>query len=153
RLSSSQRSEITGSDTRGAAISLSDRIPGDALDRFARDLCAASNVQVSVVPAAGAFSLVGQGLGSAGAPPVHCINGLTEAGDSVTVTGSFSGAGILVVKDAALRVSGSFRWEGLIIVTGPDVGFQTLGEQNKDILGALIVNETGFAAGEGAAML
>ncbi|HUK41921.1 MAG TPA: hypothetical protein VLX11_12770 [Candidatus Acidoferrales bacterium] len=152
-LSSGQRSQVSGNDGRGAGISLSDRIPGDALDRFARDLCSAPNVQVSVVPASGALSLGDQLWGNAGAPQLHCINGLMDAGDSVAFTGNFAGAGILVVKGAALIASGAFHWEGLIIVTGNNVGFQTLGEQSKNIFGALMVNETGFASGTSTAIL
>jgi len=106
-----------------------------------------------VVPTAGVLSLVDQVWGNAGAPQLRCINGLQETGDSIAITGNFSGAGILVVKDAAFIVSGAFHWEGPIIITGNNVGFQTLGEQSKDIFGALMVNETGFAAGAGTAML
>jgi hypothetical protein len=70
------------------------------------------------------------------------------------VTGeNFSGAGILVVRDAELVASGVFRWDGLIVVTGNDVGFRVVGEENKEILGALMINEAGAAIGAGPAIL
>jgi hypothetical protein len=57
-----------------------------------------------------------------------------------------TGTGLLVVKNAELLVSGSFRWEGLVIVTGSDVGFKVTGTDNKEMYGALIVNESGTVA-------
>ena len=76
-----------------------------------------------------------------------------ESGDSVTTGANFNGAGILVLKDVQLIASGSLHWEGLILVTGNDIGFRTAGEENKEVIGALIVNEPGAAAGAGTALL
>jgi hypothetical protein len=152
-LNGSQRVQIVGSGNNGAAISLSEQIPGNALVRFANDLCTAPNAQISAVPATGTLSLVNQSWGSRAAPELHCINGLVESGDSVTTGANFNGAGILVVKDVQLIASGSLHWEGLILVTGNDIGFRTAGEENKEVIGALIVNETGAAAGAGTALL
>ena len=105
------------------------------------------------MPAMGSLPLVDQAWGTLGAPQLHCINGLMTGGDSVTIGGNFTGAGILVVKDAMLIISGTFHWEGLIIVTGNDIGFQTVGQENKEVIGALMVNEMGFALGAGPAIL
>ena len=152
-LSDVQRGRIFGSDNSGAAISRSERVPGDALVRFANDLCTAPNAQLAAVPPTGTLSLANQIWGNRAAPQLHCINGLTEGGDSVIAGANFSGAGILVVKDAELVASGVFYWEGLIIVTGNDIGFRVMGEENKEIVGALMINETGAAIGAGAAIL
>jgi len=152
-LNGGQRVQIVGSGNNGAAISLSEQIPGNALVRFANDLCTAPNAQISAVPATGTLSLVNQTWGSRAAPELHCINGLVESGDSVTTGANFNGAGILVLKDVQLIASGSLHWEGLILVTGNDIGFRTAGEENKEVIGALIVNETGAAAGAGTALL
>ena len=152
-LNGGQRVQIVGSGNNGAAISLSEQIPGNALVRFANDLCTAPNAQISAVPATGTLSLVNQTWGSRAAPELHCINGLVESGDSVTTGANFNGAGILVLKDVQLIASGSLHWEGLILVTGNDIGFRTAGEENKELVGALIVNETGAAAGAGTALL
>jgi hypothetical protein len=53
-----------------------------------------------------------------------------------------------VVKNAELIASGSFRWEGLIIVTGSNVGFTVLGPETKEIYGSLMVNETEMPGSE-----
>jgi len=99
------------------------------------------------------LSLANQVWGSRAAPELHCINGLVENGDSVTTGANFKGAGILVVRDVQLIASGSLHWEGLILITGNDIGFRTAGEENKEVIGALIINETGPAAGAGPALL
>jgi len=54
-----------------------------------------------------------------------------------------SGAGILVVRNADLILSGPFRWQGLVIVHGQEVGLRTTGSSIKEILGATVLNETG----------
>jgi len=59
-----------------------------------------------------------------------------------------NGSGILVVKNADLIVTGTLRWEGLIIVSGAEVSFQVTGTGSKEILGGLIVNETGTPTGK-----
>jgi hypothetical protein len=152
-LNSSQKSQIVGSDGGGAAISLTDRLPGDVLVRLANDLCAASNAQISSVPPAGNLSLSNQVWGNRAAPQLHCINGIAQSAGDVVTGENFSGAGILIVKDAGLVASGVFHWEGLIIVTGNDVGFRISGEESKEIIGAVMINETGAAAGAGDALL
>jgi hypothetical protein len=81
------------------------------------------------------------------------VKGLAGTGGSVVVGGNFSGAGILVIRDAECLGSGSFSWEGLIIVTGEHVGFRVDGAENKELYGGLIINETGPASGPGPALL
>jgi hypothetical protein len=84
-----------------------------------------------------------QTWGSQTAPQLRCIEGLPTAGDGATLTGTISGAGILIIKDAELILTGSFHWEGLIIITGGEVALKVLGSSSKEILGAVIVNESG----------
>ena len=67
-------------------------------------------------------------------------------GDTVTVGGKFSGVGILVVRNAELVADSAFRGEGLIIVTGTGVAFRVVEEENKEVYGAVMINETGSAA-------
>ena len=45
-----------------------------------------------------------------------------------------------------LVADGAFRWEGLIVVTGSGVGFRVVGEENKEVYGAVMINETGSVA-------
>ena len=130
-----------------SAISQSEFIPSHVVARLGDDLCRAPHAATTAIPAAGTLSLEGQAWGSRSSPQLHCIEGLSGPGDSVTVEGNFNGVGILVVRNAELVANGAFRWEGLIIVTGTDVGFRVVGEENKDVYGALMINETGPTAG------
>jgi len=70
----------------------------------------------------------------------------------VNLGGGVTGAGILVVRNADLIVSGSLQWEGLIVVTGSNVSFKVTGGESKEIYGSLMVNETG-TPGTGTAIL
>jgi hypothetical protein len=63
------------------------------------------------------------------------------------------GAGILVIRDTEAILTGDFRWEGWLIISGDDVGFRVLGGDNKEILGALIIHESGNGTGSGPATL
>jgi hypothetical protein len=90
--------------------------------RFANDLCTARTPSNPWCPY-GTLSLANQIWEIA--PRRKCI-ALTasESGDSVATGENFSGAGILVVKDAELVASAAFHWEGLIVVTGNDIDFE-----------------------------
>jgi len=149
-----QRGNIAGADGNGAAIAASDRIPADDVGRIAGDLCAAPHAVVSTVPSVGSLSVVSQAWGSRAAPQLRCDNGLPGSGDSVVFGANSGGAGVLVVRDAEMVLTGDFRWEGLIIVSGGDVGFRVADTpNNKEIHGALIIHESGNATGSGPALL
>jgi hypothetical protein len=148
-----QRGNIAGDDGNGAAIAASDRIPADDVARIASELCAAPHAVVSTVPSAGSLSVVSQAWGSRAAPQLRCVNGLPGSGDSVVFGANSGGAGVLVVRDAEMVITGEFRWEGLIVVSGGDVGFRVADATNKDVFGALIIHESGNAAGSGPALL
>jgi hypothetical protein len=64
----------------------------------------------------------------------------------MALSGDSSGAGILIVRNAELILDGSFRWEGLIIVTGSEVSLKTGTSSNTNIFGAILLNETGNPA-------
>jgi len=103
---------------------------------------------VSTVSVAGALVYENQTWGTRADPELRCIDGLSEPGDGVTLAGSMNGSGILVVRNADLIVTGSLRWEGLIIVSGTDVSFNVTGAGSKVILGGLMINETGTPTGK-----
>jgi hypothetical protein len=151
-LTALQTGKVLGGESN-TAISQSDFIPSDLMTRLGDDLCHAAHVATRAIPLGGTLSLKGQTLGSRSSPELHCIEGLAGPGDSVTVEGSFNGAGILVVRNAEFVANGSFRWEGLIIITGTDVGFRVVGEENKEVYGALMINETGPTTGSTQATL
>jgi hypothetical protein len=152
-LDSLQRVNIVGDDGTGAAIAIGQRISGTDIDRIAADLCAAPNAIVGVVPSAGSLSITSEPWGSHASPQLRCVSGLPGSGDSVVFTGNSGGAGILVIRDAELVISGNFRWDGWVIVSGSDIGVRIADMESKQLLGALIVAESGNATGTGPPML
>ena len=149
-LSSSEQTGILETGTDSPAVSQSSFIPGPAIVTFADDLCSSPQALRAVVPSGGLLLLQDQTWGTATSPELRCIDGLTGPGDAVNLAGSINGAGVLVVRNADLLVSGSFHWEGLIIVTGNNIGFKITGLDAKEIYGSLIINETGTPGSETA---
>ena len=131
-----------GADT--AAAGTSSFLPSTLISQLANDFCALAGASVHTIPSSGGLTIENQTWGNRTAPQLHCIEGLSAAGDAATMVGNFTGAGILVVKNADLVLSGAFRWEGLVLVTGSDVSLKTTGTDTKDLLGAALVNETGI---------
>jgi hypothetical protein len=131
----------SGSDT--PAVIRSNYLSLPTLSGLANDLCNAPHAVISAVPAGGMLSVEGVSWGTPITPRLTCIEGLVGPGDSVVLAGGVNGAGILVIRNSELVVSGSFRWEGLILVTGSNVSFKTTGAESKEIYGAAIINETG----------
>jgi Tfp pilus assembly protein PilX len=129
-----------------AAVSQSDFIASPIITQLGDDLCRAPHAATTAIPVGGTLSIAGETWGSRATPRLHCIEGFPGTGGSVTVGGKFSGVGILVVRNAELVADSAFRWEGLIIVTGTGVGFRVVEEENKEIYGAVMINETGSVA-------
>ena len=151
-LSENQQSGNVGSGGGTSAIAESDFIPASAVVRFADGLCSSAQAVTALVPSDGMLLLAGQTWGTRTSPQLRCIEGLAGPGDSVNLGGGVTGAGILVVRNADLIVSGSLQWEGLIVVTGSNVSFKVTGGESKEIYGSLMVNETG-TPGTGTAIL
>jgi hypothetical protein len=128
------------------AIKSSNYLPAAALSQLANSLCGQVSAIVSTVPVTGALLYENQTWGTRSTPELRCIDGQLEPGDGITLGGTMNGSGILVVRNADLIVTGSFHWEGLIIVVGTEVSFKVTGTSSKEILGALVVNETGTPA-------
>lgn len=129
-----------------AVTATSENLSSAMVTQLANSLCTLTTAVVSVVPSGGAIAYENQTWGSRAGPQLRCIDGLSEAGDAVTLS-EIGGAGILVVRNSDLILSGSLRWEGLVIVTGGDVSFKATGSASKEILGGVIVNETGSSNG------
>jgi hypothetical protein len=128
------------------AVSQSDLIASPIITQLGDDLCRAPQAATTAIPVGGTLSLAGESWGNRSTPQLHCIEGLPGSGASVTMGGKLSGVGILVVRNAELVADSTFRWEGLIIVTGTGVGFRVVGEENKEVYGAVMINETGSVA-------
>jgi len=125
------------------ALAASEYLSPGIVTQLANGLCAAPGVSLHSISSSGSLTFENQLWGSPSSPQLHCIQGLSTAGDSVNLTGNVSGVGIMVVNNADLIVTGSFRWEGLIIVTGQDIGLKTTGSSSKELIGGVLVNETG----------
>ena len=59
----------------------------------------------------------------------------------LSLSGNNVGTGILIIENGVVEISGSFRWNGPIIVTGKNVGIRFRGDGNQVVYGAAIVNE------------
>ncbi len=125
------------------ASALSEYLPGAAISQLVANLCAQATAILNTMPVAGALIYENQAWGKASEPELRCFEGLAEPGDGVTLAGNINGNGILVVRNADLLVTGSLYWQGLIIVSGGEISFRASGTSDKEILGALLINETG----------
>jgi hypothetical protein len=137
------RQGILDSDSAVPSIGISNLVPPTVINQLASGLCSSPGVSVTSIPSDGSLILENQAWGTPASPQLRCIEGLPTSGDGVTLNGVITGAGILIIKDADLILTGSFRWEGLIITTGSDVGLKVIGSSSKEILGAVIMNESG----------
>lgn len=126
------------------ALSLSNYLPTSLITQLADGLCSSAGVIVTTIPDSGSLTVQDQTWGSPDAPQVRCVRGLPVSGDSLALSGGVTGAGILIVKDADLILAGGFRWEGLIILSGDQAGFRVMGSGNKEVYGAVLLNETGL---------
>jgi Tfp pilus assembly protein PilX len=142
-LQANQLSRISGTDRSGAIIAETEDLPGEAIARLADELCSAENTQLTAIPAGSSVSLADQQWGNRSSPVLRCLDGTPGTGDSVATLSNSSGAGILVARNADLVLQGEFRWEGLIIITGSTVSLKVSEAGAKEIIGAVIINETG----------
>jgi hypothetical protein len=88
-------------------------------------------------------------LGTASSPAMVYVKGEYDPNSNfigLAVNGSqpITGYGILVVEDADMSFfqSGQFKWNGIVIVSGRNVGAGFRGGSNTEIRGAIIGNET-----------
>jgi hypothetical protein len=83
-------------------------------------------------------------------PKIVYIRGALSDADrrytSLSLAGTSSGTGILIVENSVVEISGSFRWNGPIVATGRNVGIRFRGDGNQVVYGAAIVNELNPAA-------
>ncbi len=146
-LAVEQRDNITGKGGGLPSVGRSESLSSDDIAKLADDLCGTATEKI---PVEGSLSVSGKtAWGTRAAPELRCVYGALGQGGRISIEGSLSGAGVLIVKDANLVVNGSFLWEGLILVSGVYVGFRTDGTAKKEIFGAVLVNERGTDSGEG----
>ncbi len=94
-------------------------------------------------------------LGSPTAPVMMYVKGEYDPSSNfigVAADGNdtMEGFGILIVEDADMSFfGGNFRWNGIVIVTGQNVGVGFRSGSSSEIRGALIANETNGAEAGG----
>jgi len=127
-------------------VGQSDYLPATFVNQLAADVCSLPTASLHPIPTTGTLTVGDQIWGSQSSLEIHCVEGLSATGDSIDIAGNVSGAGILVVRNADLVLNGSFHWQGLVIVSGQEVGLRTMGSGTKEVLGAAVLNETGAPA-------
>ncbi|MGE5220644.1 MAG: hypothetical protein ACM3SP_26855 [Chloroflexota bacterium] len=137
------RSGVLDSSDGFQAVTTSGYLPSAFVAQLANQLCASATATVHVIPAGSSLMLENQTWGSQAAPQLHCVDGSSAAGDEVSLA-SVTGAGIIVVREADLNLTGGFRWEGLLLVTGSEISMKATGSSTKEIFGAAVVNEAGI---------
>ena len=95
-------------------------------------------------------------LGTSTSPTMLYVKGEYDPSSNfigMAVSGSqpITGYGILVMEDADMSFfqSGQFKWNGIVIVTGRNVGVGFRANSNTEIRGALLANETNGAESGG----
>ena len=147
-LSSAQENNIqgVGGTASDPSVGVSASLPSSSITSLANAICnAAPLLNRLVSPLNGTLTLSGTTtFGTRASPQIYCIDGIGTPGYmGVEVNGTFSGAGVLVVRNADLVARAtSFRYEGLIIVTGNEVGFGMLGNGQQKVYGSIMINET-----------
>jgi hypothetical protein len=134
------------SDSGDSTVENSSYLSAATLSQLADQLCAAPGSVTLAIPSSGVLGLGNQTWGTRTNPQIRCVDGLPSVGDSLVFSGDSNGAGILVVKNADMILTGTFRWEGLIIVSGSEVSVKATVSSNTAVFGAIMVSETGNPA-------
>jgi Tfp pilus assembly protein PilX len=148
-LTSSQWDRIKGLDgtTTAPSVGVSSSYSSSTITTLANELCnAAPSENRRSTPSNGTLTLNGTTTwGTRASPQIYCVDGVGTPGYpslDVDINGNFSGAGVLVVRNADLVAKGNFKFEGLIIVTGAQVGFSMVGGGQQDVYGSVMINKT-----------
>jgi hypothetical protein len=78
-------------------------------------------------------------------PKIVYVKGTVDPAQAfyaVRLSGNSSGVGILIIEDGDLSITGNFRWEGPILITGQYSGLRYGGGGVQTIYGGVVVNET-----------
>lgn len=137
-LTAQQRDNVTGAAPNPPGISSS--IGVDSVLTQADVLTLVDNLETlrhDTYPAG--TQLSSETIGTQTAPKIVVVEG------DLTLSAS-SGAGVLIVRDGTLRMSGSSQWIGLVLLVGANASLDVDGGGDKAIYGSVIVAEmTGSA--------
>jgi len=163
-LASSGQSEVRGKDetnasatTQGANTIRSDgALASQAVTDFVAAARSTADVTINTSPGSpSSISNVGSTCatnvdsstcwGTASRPKTVYIRGVLPDPDtrytSLSLSGNSNGTGMLIIENGAVEISGNFRWNGPIIVTGKNVAIRYRGDGTHIVHGAIIVNE------------
>jgi Tfp pilus assembly protein PilX len=146
-LSSSQKSNITGSGSTTPSLDVGTNFSQKSVSQLATDFCnLASSANKFTTPTNGTLTIAGnETWGTRSSPEIRCYTGVGTPGmPSVDVRGNVSGAGVLVINGSDFVARGAFDWQGLIIVTGAKVGIGFLGGGSRTLYGSIFINETDY---------
>ncbi len=94
----------------------------------------------------GANSSLPVNLGTVQSPTISYFmgdpNNLVNPDRVLSLKGTNSGAGILIVESGVLQIYDNFRWDGVIIVTGQNTAISFDKSVQADVYGGIILNET-----------
>lgn len=153
----SGKSTIAGDSTLVSNVDGSGNFLNNATSNFVNKLKTQTSVNIlkSVAGAGGVTIQNGKPLGANSGLPVNL--GTTQSpaisyftGDPnpsnldriLTLKGTNSGAGILIVENGTLQIFDNFRWDGVIILTGKNVGISFDKSVQANVYGGVILNET-----------
>jgi hypothetical protein len=158
-LSSPQQDNVVGKNPAGGTTTGNGTVVADDaltqadLSAFVATAKAAADISLSTTSGL-SFSNIGDSCasnfasstcwGTTAKPKIVYLKGGEDPTGSYTalsLSGGTVGSGILIVEDGDVKISGNFRWEGIIIVTGKYVGISYLGGGNQTLYGAVISNE------------
>ncbi len=81
-------------------------------------------------------------LGTQAAPKIVVVDATGYSGSDPALTlSATTGAGILIVKNGTLRLTGNSQWVGIVIVLGSNVAIDIRGGGNKVLYGATLLAE------------
>lgn len=87
-------------------------------------------------------SISSETLGTQAAPKVVVVDATSYSGSDPALTlSATSGAGILIVKNGTLKLTGNSQWVGIVIVIGSNVAIDVSGGGDKAVYGATVLAE------------
>ncbi|HKH20137.1 MAG TPA: hypothetical protein VKB53_04405 [Gammaproteobacteria bacterium] len=130
-------------DSGDSAVVPSEYLTAATLNQLVSHLCSATGAVTLSIPSSDMVHLANQSWGTRTTPQLRCVEGISGTGDGVVFSGNTQGAGILIVRNAEMILTGTFHWEGLIIVVGNDVSLRAPVSSITTVLGSVLVSETG----------
>jgi len=130
-------------DSGNSAVVPSGYLTAATLNQLVSHLCSTPGAVTLSIPSSDMVNLADQSWGTRTTPQLRCVEGFPGMGDGVAFSGNTQGAGILIVRNAEMILTGTFHWEGLIIVVGNDVTLRVPMSSSTTVAGSILVSETG----------